>query len=237
MRKTIIFMIMLCICFGEIWASNTSLTKLHQSEIPLNRKGYALTLSGGTLGAGIGIHKGISPHFAIRASYFSGNLNQKAETTFGSDAVSLDANIKIGAAGLFLDMHPSKRSSFHFRTGVVYNFNNYQVDITPKGNQNYGFIEYTPSQVGTITFDIKGANYAPYLGLGFGRAIPKKRLGFGFDMGMFYHGNPITKLHCTGTFVPSNTPENQALLQKAFEGYNFYPFLNFNLSLLIKKSN
>ncbi|MFY8019667.1 MAG: hypothetical protein ACOVP1_00665 [Bacteroidia bacterium] len=236
MRKTFLIMLILCLYLGELKASNKYFKKYHSSEIPPHRKGLAVSLSGGTLGAGIGIHKGLSPHFAIRASYFSGNLNQKAETSFGSDAVSLDANIKVGAVGLFLDMHPSKYSSFHFRTGLVYNFNNYQVDITPKGNQNYGFIEYTPAQVGTITFDIKGANYAPYLGIGFGRAIPKRRLGFGFDMGAFYHGDPITQLNCTGTFVPSNTPENQALLQKAFEGYNFYPFLNFNLSLLIIQS-
>jgi hypothetical protein len=75
------------------------------------------------------------------------------------------------------------------------------------GDQSYGLIKYNSEQVGNITFDIKGANIAPYLGIGFGRSIPKHLVGVGFDMGVFYHGNPQTKLNTTGTL-------NQVITQK-----------------------
>ena len=228
---TFLFCFLTIVSEAKFWRKNGEISPSPTSK----GRGIGIAIHGGTLGTGTSLQKGLSLHFALQAAYHFGNLNQKAETSFGSDAVSLDANIKLGAASLILDYYPSIHSSFHFSTGMAYNFNNYNVDITPKGNQTYGFVEYTPSQVGTITFDISGANYAPYLGFGFGRAIPKRRIGFGFDLGAYYHGNPSTKLICTGTFIPSNTPENQSLVQRAFEGFNFFPFLNFKLSVKLKK--
>lgn len=204
------------------------------SSLPKSGKGWAIAIHGGTIGGGITLNKGFTKHFGIRLGYYSGNLNQKVETQFNTDKVSLDAKLKFGAASLLFDLFPGK-SSFHFTTGLVYNRNNYRVDISPTGTQTYGLIEYKPEQIGTITFDISGANYAPYIGLGFGRTITKNRIGFGLDLGSFYHGNLTTKLETKGTFGPSNTAENQEIVQKAFEGFNWYPFLNFNLSIKISK--
>ncbi len=196
---------------------------------------WALSIGVGTLGFGGTINKKISNHFTVNLGYYQGNLNQSAETTFGNDKVSIDANIKVGAAVLLFDYHPSVNSSFRFTFGAAYNLNNYNVDITPKGDQSYGLIIYNSDQVGKINFDIKGANVAPYLGIGFGNAVPKRRVGVGFDLGAFYHGNPQTKLSATGSFEPSNNEENSATLQRAFEGNNVYFFLNLKLNIKLIK--
>ena len=37
---------------------------------------------------------------------------------------------------------------------------------------------------------MKVNNFRPYLGLGFGRLIPKNRIGFRFEMGVQFHGKP-----------------------------------------------
>lgn len=204
------------------------------SEITF-RNNWALSIGAGTLGFGGTINKKISNHFTVNLGYYKGNLNQSAETTFGKDKVSIDANIKVGAALLLLDYHPSLNSSFRFTFGAAYNFNNYDVDITPKGDQSYGLIVYNSDQVGKINFDIKGANVAPYLGIGFGNAVPKRRIGVGLDLGAFYHGNPQTKLSATGSFEPSNNAENTATLQRAFEGNNVYFFVNLKLNIKLIK--
>jgi hypothetical protein len=196
---------------------------------------WGASIGAGTLGFGATVNKKISNHFTVNLGYYQGNLNQNAETTFGKDQVSIDANIKVGAAVLLFDYHPSVKSSFRFTFGAAYNFNNYDVDITPKGEQSYGLIIYKTDQVGKITFDITGANVAPYLGIGFGNAVPKGRVGVGFDIGAFYHGEPKTKLITTGSFEPSNTPENRELLQNAFKGYAFYPFVNLKLNIKLIK--
>lgn len=37
---------------------------------------------------------------------------------------------------------------------------------------------------------LKVSNFRPYVGLGFGRAVPKKRLGVMFELGVQFHGKP-----------------------------------------------
>ncbi len=214
-------------------ASKTA-NEVNQSKITFANS-WGISAGIGTLGYGGTLNKKISNHFSLNLGYYSGNLNQSTKTTFGTDKVAIDANIKIGAAIFLFDYHPFIKSSFRLSFGGAYNFNNYNVDITPSGDQSYGLIKYNSEQVGNITFDIKGANIAPYLGIGFGRSIPKHLVGVGFDMGVFYHGNPQTKLNTTGTFEPSNNAENQATVQKAFEGLNIYPFINLKLNIRIIK--
>ncbi|MFA9215379.1 MAG: hypothetical protein ACEQSR_16325 [Candidatus Methylacidiphilales bacterium] len=196
---------------------------------------WALSIGAGTLGFGGTINKKITNHFSVNLGYYSGNLSQSAETKFNKDNVNITANVKVGAAVLLFDYFPSVGSSFHFTGGVAYNFNNYKIDITPKGTQSYGLMTYSPEQIGTITFDITGANFAPYLGIGFGRGIPKKRVGIGLDLGAFYYGTPKTKLSATGSFEPSNNEYNQALVQKAFDSYKFYPYITIKLNIKIAK--
>ena len=45
-------------------------------------------------------------------------------------------------------------------------------------------------QNGNISGGLKVSSFRPYLGLGFGRAIPKKRIGFMFEMGVQFHNTP-----------------------------------------------
>lgn len=43
---------------------------------------------------------------------------------------------------------------------------------------------------GDIHGGVKVASVRPYLGIGFGRAVPKKRFGVRFDLGVYFHGKP-----------------------------------------------
>ena len=37
---------------------------------------------------------------------------------------------------------------------------------------------------------LRVAKLRPYFGIGFGRSVPRKRVGFQFDVGVWYHGTP-----------------------------------------------
>lgn len=43
---------------------------------------------------------------------------------------------------------------------------------------------------GNVSGGLKVSGFRPYLGLGFGRAVPKKRVGVMFELGVQFHGKP-----------------------------------------------
>ena len=43
---------------------------------------------------------------------------------------------------------------------------------------------------GSMAAKLKVNGFCPYVGLGWGRAIPKHRFGFRFEMGAVFHGHP-----------------------------------------------
>lgn len=47
------------------------------------------------------------------------------------------------------------------------------------------------SSDGSMAANLKVNGFRPYLGLGWGRAIPKHRFGFRFELGAVFHGHPI----------------------------------------------
>ena len=48
----------------------------------------------------------------------------------------------------------------------------------------------TPDENGNIDARIRVSGFRPYLGLGFGRAVPRKRIGCQFDLGVQFWGTP-----------------------------------------------
>ena len=47
-----------------------------------------------------------------------------------------------------------------------------------------------PDEEGNIDARIRVSGFRPYLGLGFGRAVPRKRIGCQFDLGVQFWGSP-----------------------------------------------
>ena len=89
---------------------------------------------------------------------------------------------------------------------------------------------------------IEVAGFRPYLGLGFGRAVPKKRIGCQFDMGVQFWGRPdvIAPMYNKSAY-PSKSGYTEGKLDKAsvsgddggfiktLSKITVYPVLNFRL--------
>lgn len=86
----------------------------------------------------------------------------------------------------------------------------------------------TPDQNGNISAEIKTASFKPYLGIGVGRAVPKKRIGFMFEAGVMFWGSP--KLYCNGDELTSeDLGSDDGGLMEALSKITVYPVLNFRL--------
>ena len=133
---------------------------------------------------------------------------------------NVDVEGKVGFTNgkLLFDVYPFKRSSFHVTAGAYFgtskivkaynkekgllidvaNFNNdVEAGLLPgqeKIGVKLGDYLLEPDDDGNVDAYIKTCGFKPYLGLGFGRAVPKKRIGFMFDLGVQFWGTP--KVYC-----------------------------------------
>jgi hypothetical protein len=127
--------------------------------------------------------------------------------------MDITASLGLVNAKLLIDFYPSKKSSFHL-TGGLYIGKEKLLNVEGKMEQMtqiLGVIEKNGTNLWSDIYantdeyqlmakDLTDINAAlaiatvkPYLGLGFGRAVPKRRVGVSFDIGAFYMGAPKAK--------------------------------------------
>jgi len=92
---------------------------------------------------------------------------------------------------------------------------------------------------GKANLDVQLGNHLkPYFGLGFGRAVPKKRVSFMFEIGALYQGNNY-RINCNGSVIDLSSSSQQELLdlhddiKTALDYARFLPMINFQLSFRI----
>lgn len=151
-----------------------------------------------------------------------------------------------------LDYYPIKNGAFSLTGGFYYGknkvytnaiINEYQKMVEYNGGEQpelslYG-MALTPNSDGSFDGRIEtGRTFKPYIGLGFGRTIPRNRVGFKFEMGMVYQGKYA--------FSSSNISEtnkdivNDIIIYEELELpfsqelLNWWPILNFSLTYRIR---
>lgn len=125
---------------------------------------------------------------------------------------------------------PFRNSSFKLIGGIGYiSRTELDIDIAYDDEIIVGDITFTNDELGGFTTNTKWSGIAPYFGMGFGRAIPKNRLGISFELGAFYVNNPEVNFTARGLLTPSGD-ENAELIREAFEDAKFIPNLNIKLA-------
>jgi hypothetical protein len=140
--------------------------------------------------------------------------------------IKIDPNIKLGIAFIGLDYLPLKKSSLYLTTGVGYTHNVKTAIIanTTTGLDISGtFI--SAEDFGNINFEIKWNKITPFIGIGIGRAIPKKRLGVSAEIGSYYIGSPKLFMEYNGILEITNMDEALPKIEKNMAGYAFLPYL------------
>lgn len=101
------------------------------------------------------------------------------------------------------------------------------------------FITPNPADQGNVAASIKVSGFRPYVGLGFGRAVPKGRLGCQFDLGVQFWDSPkiyapnydkLTKTYNSETLIEEKNADSDAGgIIKIISKVSVYPVLNFRI--------
>jgi hypothetical protein len=160
--------------------------------------GWAIDAKVGTMGIGADVSRSIVPrvlNFRTGVSLFS------YSTDFDEEGITYNAKLKLGAVPIAVDVFPFK-NWFRIGGGVVINLN----EVTGTGNPTsggqitIGDTAYNITDLGQVNGKVKFNRAAPYFGIGFNNPIKKTgHLGFFVDLGLLYHGSPITTLTTTKT--------------------------------------
>ncbi len=70
--------------------------------------------------------------------------------------------------------------------------------------------------------------------MGFGRAVPKKRIGAGIEIGCFYQGQPKVSVQATGLIQKTDTQSKT--IEENIKNYSFFPLIKFKISIKLFKS-
>jgi len=100
------------------------------------------------------------------------------------------------------------------------------------------FITPNPAENGNVEANIKVNGFRPYVGIGFGRAVPKSRLGVQVDLGCQFWGKP--KVYIPTYNKDANTYQNEQIdaeragddagkILKIVSKFSVYPTLNIRL--------
>ena len=85
-----------------------------------------------------------------------------------------------------------------------------------------------PNSNGKVDLDVNINKVRPYLGFGFGRPIPKKRVGFQFELGAWFHGKPEIVSDSEVSYDPSADGVSDVV--KVMNNIQFWPQMTFRLT-------
>ncbi|MFM7032624.1 MAG: hypothetical protein ACKOX4_08905, partial [Bacteroidota bacterium] len=150
---------------------------------------------------------------------------------FSGANLLVDVTAKLDHADLIVDFHPF-RNAFRLSAGLgIFSGNQIKVTANFLDTTKFGEITFTPDDIGSLGLNWVLNTANPYVGLGFGRAAPKNRIGCGLDLGAYYIGPPKPEILATG--MVKRTSEQSATLQENLKGYKWLPVLSFRLAVAL----
>lgn len=194
--------------------------------------GFGLNLSSNGPGVDLAKSFGKKGRLAIRVAgnYLTTKLSNM-EVPIDKTKLVLNADIKMGSIGAIVDFHPFA-NAFKISAGYSVIMTELQGTALVKDSVQQGDIMISPQEVGQINIGLTMKPSA-YIGLGFGRAVPRKRLGFTFEVGAYYIKQPTLSFKVTGMLEPTSSQES--VLQGNLSGLSWLPVVNFGLNFRLGK--
>lgn len=219
----------------------------NDSLIIRNKKSVSIGILGSTNGFGLQLSRqlGGKNKIAVKLSgtHFLYQINNQIVTIDGKNIyfygntlvgikLRVNGKIELGAANISLDFHPFG-NAFKISTGCALIFTQLNFIATPRDSLKQGEISIGPEEQGNIYYALKTQMLCPYLGIGIGRAIPKKRLGVNFEIGAYYIGEPKLSFETTGMLEPTSVEEGK--LKENIRNYQLLPTISLGLIIRISK--
>jgi hypothetical protein len=169
-------------------------------------------------------------------SYFAYNsmLRLKVSNDGDGSYVQITPDLVIGIGQAALRWYPFRRGAFYATGGVGYTW---RPDLTfvlvAENTLDFGGLTVKPENVGTIKAGLRWKNVLGYAGFGFGRAVPRRRIGFGAELGLYYLGKPAVVLDYDGFLETTTIDEQIPNVERNLSGYRYLPVLSFFVSCAI----
>lgn len=187
---------------------------------------------------GVGVQFGFYPKwkhpvgFRI-ASTFTPLEVQRSPVSYSTYNLNVKLSGQFQGTGVYADYRPLKLP-FRLVGGLHYLQTQFTLSARQAANVNAADLVITPDAFGEIQGIFKTGKIVPYVGIGFGRTVSRKRIGMGLDIGGFYLGQPNVTMVSTGMLEPT-AEANKDWVEKTFAPFSFFPQLNFHLHLKITK--
>lgn len=228
MKKTIIYTLLLSFCFVSLLTAQEDIDE--NTETIKGRKN-AISFSAGLPGYGIEYSRKLSNKLSARLRYNFFNLED-----YDAGTIEISGNNVIATVGVesntidvLLEFTPFKNSSFKLVGGLgVINNMNINLLVEYDESVTFGDVVITKEDYGNLNLGFAWDGVAPYLGVGFGRAVPKGKLGFGIEMGSYFTSSPDISLTATKLLAP--TANQEAQVAQTFETWKFIPLVQFRLA-------
>ena len=189
----------------------------------------------GTLGLGGGIAANFGSHLGARLGYTT--YEYDVDDVEESDLV-LNGTEEIGGAQALLDWYPFG-GGFRISAGAVQNAEVNARAVPVQDTFTFDGVTYSSADVGEARGTAKFDSFAPYLGLGFGRALSQDgRLAFTADVGIAFTGAADVNLtvECAAQAevlcqqLADDVAGEEALLREDAKDYEYWPVLSLGLS-------
>ena len=189
---------------------------------------FGVNLKVGVLyGAGIDFSTSLHPNVKARVgfNYLGYDVANNFDISSSNGGIS-KGGIKFSNANVLVDYFPMSNGVFHITAGAYLGKNHIEIggdDFDP-----FTFNDFLVKPVdgyfdGTVKF---GSAIKPYLGLGIGRTIPNRRVGFKFELGVVYQG----KMSIDSKYLSNETDfEVFDTLEIPLLESKIWPAMNFSL--------
>ena len=176
-----------------------------------NSLGLGLSVS--TVGVGLEVSTPIGNYLALRGGVsfmpkftvtdeVNADLKGVPQGYPQSAEVELEGSTKRTTGELLLNLYPFRSNGFFVAAGASFGGDKF-VQITGHSNElqqliaaggsaglQIGDVSIPVDQNGNVSGGLKVSAVRPYVGLGYGRAVPSKRINFMLDAGVQLHGTP-----------------------------------------------
>ena len=168
----------------------------------------------GTTGFDFELSAPVTDYLQLRAGYtFFPKVSYDDDVEYRAKGgtykeTNIEGKLNMSNAKLLVDIYPFPKFTFHATVGAFMGS-----DEIIKAENTIPVLDYSDGsgiEIGDYIVGFNSDGYAqaaikvnkfkPYVGIGFGRAVPRKRLGVSFDLGVQFWGSPGIYEKQTGTY-------------------------------------
>ncbi len=193
----------------------------------------AVAVSVGTNGIGAewAIRRNANLRWQYRAAFHYFGYTKPSTINLNAESpLLLSPTVQMSTVRVQADWHPFRRGTFHLSGGLALGIApRYAARLVAEQGIQYYSINLSEEEFGRLDFELRYRRVMPYLDLGLGRAVPRRRFGVSAELGCFYLGSPRLSLFTDGLIESTTLPDELPNIERNMKNYSFLPSLNLYL--------